>query len=332
MWRKCGGSANLCVGEDLALEEALERIGNAAVVFFYGLKEVLHMYGLERDAYVVDFTHSVLPESALIATFRGVGLVSELLHTAGCVDVACKVEKIRRFLVTNYRCDGSLDAPWSQIPIGVDPVLWFLKEGRRGVCIHFASAFVLLTGVSGVPARLVVCYVSDGPVLVEWAPLAFSPHAWAEYYDCCRWIGVETTPGGGVPAPLLPALPPAVASLPQPPQPETPQLPPLTGASLPGWILPVVLAAAGAVAALTSLRRVVTVAVGEEVEFGAPAASPSTSTSGWRGTPVRVRFEGAGTYLARVGPVVYVVRVVDYRRLAGRCLQDFCVGSTCLQR
>jgi DNA repair protein RadA/Sms len=34
----------------------------------------------ERVAYVLDFTHSVLPESALIATFRDVELVSELLH------------------------------------------------------------------------------------------------------------------------------------------------------------------------------------------------------------------------------------------------------------
>jgi DNA repair protein RadA/Sms len=33
------------LGEDLALEEALERIGDAAVVFLYGLEEVLHMYG-----------------------------------------------------------------------------------------------------------------------------------------------------------------------------------------------------------------------------------------------------------------------------------------------
>ncbi len=68
------------LGEDLALEEALERIGDAAVVFLYGLEEVLHMYGLERVSYVLDFIHSVLPDSALIATFRGVEPVSELLH------------------------------------------------------------------------------------------------------------------------------------------------------------------------------------------------------------------------------------------------------------
>ena len=68
------------LGEDLALEEALERIGDAAVVFLYGLEEVLHMYGLERVAYVLDFIHSVLPESALIATFRDVELAPEFLH------------------------------------------------------------------------------------------------------------------------------------------------------------------------------------------------------------------------------------------------------------
>lgn len=68
------------LGEDLALEEALERIGDAAVVFLYGLEEVLHIYGVERVSYVLDFIHSVLPESALLATFNGVDPVSELLH------------------------------------------------------------------------------------------------------------------------------------------------------------------------------------------------------------------------------------------------------------
>jgi transglutaminase-like putative cysteine protease len=238
--------------------------------------------------------------------------------TAGCADASCKAGRIKQFLLANYSYDGTLDAPWPLIPPGADPVLWFLEEGRRGVCIHFASAFVLLARASGVPARLVVGYLSDGPVPAEWSTVAFSPHAWAEYYNGSGWVGVEATPGGGVPAPQLPALPPAVASLPQPPQPETPQLPPLTGASLPGWILPAALAAAGAVAVLASLRRVVTVAVGEEVEFRTPRGFSVYVNRRLVGrAPVRVRFEKAGTYLVRVGPLVYVVRVVDYRRLAG---------------
>lgn len=67
------------LGEDLALEEALERIGDVPVVFIYGLEEVLHIYGEERTAYVLDFVHSLLPESAVLATFRGVEPVPELL-------------------------------------------------------------------------------------------------------------------------------------------------------------------------------------------------------------------------------------------------------------
>lgn len=68
------------LGEDWALEEALERIGDAPVVFIYGLEEVLYMYGVERVAYVLDFVHSVLPESAVVATFRGVEPMPELLN------------------------------------------------------------------------------------------------------------------------------------------------------------------------------------------------------------------------------------------------------------
>jgi hypothetical protein len=238
--------------------------------------------------------------------------------TAGCVDVACKVEKIRRFLVTNYRYDGTLDVPWPQIPIGVDPVLWFLKEGRRGVCIHFASAFVLLARASGVPARLVVGYVSDGPVPVEWASVAFSPHAWAEYYDGGRWIGVEATPGGGVLSPP----PQSVASLPEapsaPPPQQQPQTSPPTNAELPTWVFYLALAAAGGAAAFGLFRRVVTVAVGESMEFKRPRGfSVYVNKRRVGRAPLRLTFEKAGVYLVRVGPVVYVVRVVDYRRLAG---------------
>ena len=238
--------------------------------------------------------------------------------TAGCSGASCKAERIKRYLLASFRYDGTLDAPWPQIPQGVDPVLWFLEEGRRGVCIHFASAFVLLARASGVPARLVVGYVSDGPVPAEWSTAVFGPHAWAEYYNGSGWIGVEATPGGGVPAPQLPALPLATASLPQPPQPELPQLPPLAGASLPGWVLPAALAVAGAAAVFASLRRVVTVAVGEAVEFRGPRGfSVYINRRRVGRAPLRVRFERAGVYLVRVGPLVYVVRVVDYRRLAG---------------
>jgi DNA repair protein RadA/Sms len=68
------------LGEDLPLEEALGRVGDVPVVFLYGLEEVLHMYGVERVSYVLDFVHSVLPESAVVATFRGVEPVPELLN------------------------------------------------------------------------------------------------------------------------------------------------------------------------------------------------------------------------------------------------------------
>ncbi len=243
------------------------------------------------------------------------GLAANL--TAGCADASCKAERIRQFLLTNFRYDGTLDAPWPQIPQGVDPVLWFLEEGRRGVCIHFASAFVLLARASGVPARLVVGYLSDGPVPAEWSTVVFSPHAWAEYYDGSGWVGVEATPGGGVSAPQLPALPLVTASLPPPPRPESPQPPPLAVASLPGWLLPVALAA-GVVAVFASLRRVVTVAVGEEVEFRSPRGFSVYINRRLVGrAPLRLRFEKAGVYLVRVGPLVYVVRAVDYRRMAG---------------
>jgi hypothetical protein len=78
------------------------------------------------------------------------------------------------------------------------------------------------------------------------------------------------------------------------------------------------LAAAGGAAAFGLFRRVVTVAVGESIEFKRPRGfSVYVNKRRVGKAPLRLTFEKAGVYLVRVGPVVYIVRVVDYRRLAG---------------
>ena len=67
------------LGEDYVLEESLSKVGEASVVSVYGLEEVYYTYGPERVAYILDYIHSALPESALLATFMGMEPVVELL-------------------------------------------------------------------------------------------------------------------------------------------------------------------------------------------------------------------------------------------------------------
>jgi len=65
--------------DDAALHEALDKVGDASVVSLYGLEEVLAHYGARRVGYVMDFFQAFLPDSAVLATFRGVEPTRELL-------------------------------------------------------------------------------------------------------------------------------------------------------------------------------------------------------------------------------------------------------------
>jgi len=80
-------------------------------------------------------------------------------------------------------------------PFGMDPVEWFLFEGRRGHCEFFASAMVLLLRTRGIPARLQVGYLGgehdggDG-FLVRDA----NAHAWVVAFVDGVWRVFDPTP------------------------------------------------------------------------------------------------------------------------------------------
>ncbi|RLI23979.1 hypothetical protein DRO58_08010, partial [Candidatus Bathyarchaeota archaeon] len=60
-----------------------------------------------------------------------------------------------------------------------DPVDWFLFEERRGVCVNFNSAFVILMRASGIPSRLVAGYAINSTTHYQKV-YADQAHAWAE--------------------------------------------------------------------------------------------------------------------------------------------------------
>lgn len=79
-------------------------------------------------------------------------------------------------------------------PDGEDFVEYFLTEGQRGYCVHFASAAVLLLRQAGVPARYVSGYTVDVKNGVGTATDARA-HAWVEYYvNGSGWYPLEVTP------------------------------------------------------------------------------------------------------------------------------------------
>ena len=76
---------------------------------------------------------------------------------------------------------------------------YFLTESRRGYCVHFATATVMLLRANGIPARYVTGYAS-----ADWEAETVNyvtdrdSHAWVEYYEEGKgWFVLDPTPGIG---------------------------------------------------------------------------------------------------------------------------------------
>lgn len=72
---------------------------------------------------------------------------------------------------------------------------YFLFTSRKGYCMHFATAFVLMANEMGIPCRYVQGYnvnrSSDGTITVKNS----NAHSWPEaYFDNVGWIAFEPTP------------------------------------------------------------------------------------------------------------------------------------------
>ena len=108
-----------------------------------------------------------------------------------------KVDKISAWV----RQAARYDAAPGTVPPGEDYVEYFLMGNKKGYCMHFASAGVLLLRAAGVPARYAEGYVvNEGNFDAGgWASVPDSQaHAWAEVYvPFLGFLPVEMTPGYG---------------------------------------------------------------------------------------------------------------------------------------
>ena len=71
----------------------------------------------------------------------------------------------------------------------------FLFDKRSGYCVHFASAFVLMSRMSGIPARVVTGYKATPSNSIKNYLIIKErdAHAWAELLIDGRWVRYETT-------------------------------------------------------------------------------------------------------------------------------------------
>ena len=71
----------------------------------------------------------------------------------------------------------------------------FLFDNRKGYCVHFASSFVTIARMAGIPSRIVTGYKANlSNALNNYiAVKERDAHAWAELYIDEQWVRVETT-------------------------------------------------------------------------------------------------------------------------------------------
>ena len=98
------------------------------------------------------------------------------------------------------RGQGTYTLTPGETPKDKDFVQYFLTEGHKGYCVHFASATTALLQALEIPARYTVGYRVTMPITNVWTEIPEScAHAWTEVYIAgVGWIPVESTAGFGV--------------------------------------------------------------------------------------------------------------------------------------
>lgn len=154
----------------------------------------------------VDATHLQLP---LDLPDRVVALAKEIAEGETPRE---KIGAIVQYLSEEYTHGIAMDGSEPQrVPIGQDPVDWFLFESLTGDSRSFSSAFVILSRAAGVPARVVSGWSIDSSAESQIVYLN-QQHQWAEVsLEEARWTTIDPTPGMGL-EPAQPILPPEESS------------------------------------------------------------------------------------------------------------------------
>ena len=85
----------------------------------------------------------------------------------------------------------------------VEPIRTFY-ETKRGYCVQFATAMIMLARAQGIPARMAIGFLPGTRVGDAWLVKASDAHAWPElFFQGYGWLRFEPTPGArsGTPPP-----------------------------------------------------------------------------------------------------------------------------------
>ncbi len=109
-------------------------------------------------------------------------------------DAASRLVGLRNLLWQNFQYSLEIENPK-----GIDPVLNFLRDEKRGHCEFFATAGALLCRALNIPSRIAYGWSGgkwyEGPGYLMFR--ASEAHAWTEIYlEDVGWVVFDTTPPG----------------------------------------------------------------------------------------------------------------------------------------
>ena len=134
------------------------------------------------------------------------GLVTALTKkvTAGQTSAYDKAMAIQEYLRANGGFSYSLTlAPPARnragVVVGSDPLTNFLLT-KRGYCVQFATAMVMMSRAAGIPARMNIGFLPGTESKGVWTVIAADAHAWPELFlDGVGWTRFEPTPSRAAP-------------------------------------------------------------------------------------------------------------------------------------
>lgn len=139
--------------------------------------------------YVGNLEDPLKPERAFIdienEKMEEIKKLAEII-TANATTNYEKAVLIERYLYNNYEYSPYFNS--------TDDLIYnFLFIERKGICVHFASAFVALATSLDIPARIVYGYLAK-PLSGEQVVYSCQGHMWAEVWIDGKWIEFDPTP------------------------------------------------------------------------------------------------------------------------------------------
>ena len=144
----------------------------------------------ERAYYAFALDQYTMPDGAQKDMLLGI------VRSAGLSDRGD--DYLTAYAVASYvRNSGAYTLTPGKPPQDRDFVEYFLTEGHKGFCVHFASATTALLQAMQIPARYTVGYRATVPTTDTWIDVTEnSAHAWTEVYILgVGWVPLESTAG-----------------------------------------------------------------------------------------------------------------------------------------